>query len=137
MFPFTVIIIKQFLSDKSDTQILGLIEEFVRSKNEQNVERGSNSLVLKPNFFQLISSRYFGLIERGEFLIENDRIVFKFNMYRLFLLGTILCLVQYIGTKDTNITLFFFVGICFGNLFIAFIKYTKMINTLVKEINNL
>ncbi len=131
--PFYIKIQKEFKPLTQDySLVLKHIETFVLSNKGENVEINSNQLSFKMSIFGW-SWDYFALIDRGNFIIENNKIIFRFSFYRgLIIFLPVSFLVVY---QSGNIFACFpFIFGIIISCILAIFRYKKMLNTMVKEL---
>lgn len=131
--PFYIKIQKEFKRSTQDQAlILKHIEKFVLANKGENVEIRENQLKFKISFLGW-SWDYFALIDRGHFIIENNRIIFRFIFYKgLIFILPISFIVAY-QSENIFACLPFIFGI-FINYIAALVRYKRMLTTIVNEI---
>lgn len=131
--PFYIKIEKEIKPLTQDySLVLKHIEKFVLANKGENVEINSNQLSFNMSILGW-SWDYFAFIDRGIFIIENNKIIFRFSLYkRLLLLLTISFLVIYQSGNVFACSPFIF-GIVISHI-IAIVRYKKMLNTMANEI---
>lgn len=109
--------------------VLKKIEEFVLSNKGQNLSKMSNKISFNISLFGW-SWDYFSLIDKGYFVVEHDKIIFGFSLYKRLIITLIICPLIIFSTK--NVYAFFpFIAMLALNYLIAYLKYKSMLKNSI------
>lgn len=141
MIPFsTTFTSKIKTSDASidKRKCLTYLNNYIEKYNGEDIFISENTIFFKPKFRFFGSGWYkFSNIEKGEFVLTDNSISFKFYMYRLLIIATIMAAYMGYSTKEVFVGIFFFLVLGGGNWVIALIKFRKMTNELAITLSNL
>jgi len=89
MFPFSIKIKKKYdLNLKGSTILVEEIEKFVTDNKGLVLSKTDNSLKFKSGF-AFGKWDLFAVVDSGIFIIDKNRITFKFSMYKIFIVAAI------------------------------------------------
>jgi hypothetical protein len=108
------------------------IREFILKNHCVILIKNNNSLIFKKEF-QFFPTGAFKLIEKGEFSIVENKLIFRFSCLRRLIFALIASLLPMIQTHDIKISAFFFLVIGGGNLLVAFIKSKMILDSLLEN----
>jgi len=144
-FPFSIKYSKRLenkiSADKTD-KATQFIKEFLANKSAEDIQINARQITFKASMFgPRWKTNIMVPIERGEFTLSDKDdysiITYQFNMYRLFIIVTIMSIVFTIGSKEI------FVGVmCFGwlggmNWLVAIIRHRLMLVNIVNGLDQL
>jgi hypothetical protein len=138
MFPFTVKYkIKCRTLERLDkVKSISYLNVYIENQKGKSIEISDDKIRFRISFFIGKWSK-FNLIERGEFVLTDHSLSFKFYMYRFFLLLALLA--SYCGYMTENyfvaVLIFLILGV--GNWIFALVKFRIMTSRLATTISNL
>ncbi len=140
MFPFTIQL-KSTLTNNGGNidkqKALLLLSKYVESHSGTNIYIAEDSLFFKPRFYLFANGwRKFGIIDKGEFLIKNNELIFKFYLYQMFFFALLFIFLFWSSTRNIFIALFLVLGVLGLNLIMAIIRYRNMMKQLTFMLSN-
>jgi len=141
MFPFTVTCTSKIEAingsiDKSKG--LAYLNNYIEKYKGEDIYISENQIFFKPKFRIFASGWYkFSNIEQGEFVLTDNTVSFKFSMYRLLIITTIMSAFMGFSSHEVFVGVFFFLGLVGGNWIINFIKFRNMTNELATALSNM
>ena len=141
MFPFTVTCTSKIDSingsiDKS--KCLAYLNNYIEKYKGEDIFISENQIFFRPKFRIFASGWYkFSNIENGEFVLTDNTVSFKFSMYRLLIITTIMSIFMGFSSDEVFVGVFFFLALAGGNWVINLIKFRKMTSELAIGLSNL
>ena len=141
MFPFTVTCTSKIEAingsiDKSKG--LAYLNNYIEKYKGEDIYISENQIFFKPKFRIFASGWYkFSNIEQGEFILTDNSISFKFYMYRLLIIASIMAAFMGYSSKEVFVGIFCFLVLGVGNWVIALVKFRKMTNELAVTLSKL
>lgn len=111
--------------------ILKKIEEFVIEKKGNNLKVNSNKLTFTVSILGWTWD-YFASIDSGYFIVEDNKIVFGFSLYKRTIAILIMCFLIVNRTKNIY-TCLPFLFVLLMNYVSAFFKSNKMLDELIEK----
>jgi hypothetical protein len=135
MFPFTAVCssnIKQ-LRPTDKKKAVNFLKEYIESYKGKDIAITEDELSFKANIFSPLDNKFAG-INKGTFVLTSSKIIFKFQMYGLFIALFVVAISMLLTRRYIDMITVAAV-IIIGNWFIYFFKFRKMTTWLAKKIN--
>jgi len=129
MFPFSITF-KRKISLQDSSELINKIEEFVKDNRGTVTEKKENSLRFR-SAIPIWNWELFGLVDGGLFTINQEQIVFRFTLYRLFVVTIVLSLFMGLFLKQFyfGIGALIFLGI--GNWITTVLRCSRVLDDVV------
>ena len=141
MFPFSVTFtsqIKTTISIVNKSKCLAYLNNYIEKHEGEDIFISENKIFFKPKFRFFGSGWHkFSNIEKGQFVLTDNKLLFKCYMYRLLIITTVLALYMGYSTKEVFVGVFFFLALGGGNWIINLIKFKRMTSELAIGLSNL
>jgi hypothetical protein len=134
MFPFSIQFKKRIVrKTNSSSQVMDYLERFVLENNGDIKEKSSDHLKFKTGFI-IWNWKLFSFVDKGVFIVNEQFIIFKISMYKLFIVTTFMSLLAFIATKNISVGLLAFVMLCIGNWLTTIYKCYNAFERTISEI---
>ena len=137
-FPFTIKYSKTFnesINSEERKIIINYINDYAIDKKADNISRNSDSLTIRTWILGW-NWRTFSSIDKGIFIVGDNKLIYEFSMYRLFIIVPIFSLLISYSSNNIKIGIFLFVFLGLGNWIMTKVKQKNVFNELIQGLKS-